>query len=153
MLEKRDITRDTVAALIDLRVRDDQPGLVSDNVRTLAEAPYETGSRVWGLWDGDVPVGLFAMVHPDEYQWHLPGDDTEAAYLWRLMIDRNHQGKGYGRAAIGLALQVARDWSRPRLVSAVSNVPHSSLGFYERLGFRTTGRIVEGEVEIVRPVD
>jgi diamine N-acetyltransferase len=151
MLEKREVTRETVAALIDLKVREDQPGLVADNVMTLAEAPYETGARVWGLWDADVPVGLMAMVHPDEFRWHDTGDDTEAAYLWRLMVDQHHQGKGYGRAAIGLALQVTRDWGKPRLVSAVSNVAHSSLGFYQRLGFRTTGRIVEGEVEIVRP--
>jgi diamine N-acetyltransferase len=149
MLEKRAITRDTLGALLALRVRPDQPGLVADNAVTLAEAPFETGSRVWGLWVGEVPVGLMALVHPDEFQWHDAGDDTEAAYLWRLMIDRNHQGKGLGRAAIALALQVARDWGKPRLVASVSNVPHSNIGFYERLGFRKTGRIVEGEVEIV----
>lgn len=149
MLEKREITRDTLRALVDLRVRPDQSDLAADNVITLAQAPYETGARVWGLWQGGVPVGLFAMVHPDEYQWHGPGDDTEAAYLWRLMIDQNHQGIGHGRAAIRMALQVTQDWGKPRLVSSVSNVPHSNIGFYERLGFRKTGRIVEGEVEIV----
>ena len=152
MLEKREITRETLGALLALRVRPDQPGLVADNAVTLAEAPFETGSRVWGLWDGEVPVGLMALVHPEEFQWHDPGDDTEAAYLWRLMIDQHHQGKGFGRAAIDLALAVARGWGKPRLVSSVANVPHSNIGFYERLGFRKTGRIVEGEVEIVMVV-
>ena len=68
------------------------------------------------------------------------------------MIDQAQQGKGYGRAVIGLALLAAREWGKPRLVASVSNVLHSNIGFYEKLGFRPTGRLVEGEVEIVIPV-
>ncbi|NJM82742.1 MAG: GNAT family N-acetyltransferase [Tabrizicola sp.] len=148
MLERREVTRDTLHDLIRLSVRDDQPGLVTPNVVTLAEAPYETGSRVWGLWAGTRAVGLMAMVHPDLYRWHEPGDDTEAAYLWRLMIDRAEQGKGYGRAALEQAVEVAREWDLPRVTAGVTDAPHSKLGFYEHFGFRRTGRIVGGEVEI-----
>lgn len=150
MLERRVIDRDNVGALIALRVRADQCDLVADNAVTLAEAPFETGARVWGLWEGQVPVGLLAMVHPDEFLWHDAGDDRRAAYLWRLMIAAEHQGKGLGRAAIEEVLRVARDWHLPRVVAGVADRANSSLGFYERLGFRRTGRMVEGEVEIVR---
>jgi diamine N-acetyltransferase len=148
MLHRRDIHRDHVMALIELQVRSDQRHLVAANVMTLAEAPYETGSSVWGLWDEEVPVGLLAMVHPEQFLWHDPGDDREAAYLWRLMIDQRYQGRGYGRAAIAEALDQARDWHCPRLAASVANVPDSNIGFYERLGFRRTGRIVEGELVI-----
>jgi diamine N-acetyltransferase len=152
MLERRLVLRDHVKPLIALKVRPDQPRLVTANVVTLAEAPYETGSYVWGLWDGDVPVGLMAMVHPAEYPWHQAGDDTEAAYLWRLMIGAEFQGQGYGRTAIGFALQQARDWGCPRLVASVTDEPHSNIGFYEKLGFQRTGRMPESEVEIMRAV-
>ncbi len=148
MIERRAITRDTVGTLIALRVRPDQTHLVASNVETLAEAPYETGARVWGLWDEDIPVSLMAMVHPDEFLWHEDGDDREAAYLWRLMIDAGLQGRGFGRAALGEAISVTREWGLPRLVAAVANVPDSNIGFYERFGFRRTGRLVEGEVVI-----
>lgn len=144
-MERRDITRDHLFELIALEVREDQRDLVARNIETLAEAPYETGARVWGLWDGGTPFGLMAMVHPDEFLWHDPGDDRQAAYLWRLMIDARHQGKGFGRAAVNEALGVAREWGFPRLAASVADKPHSSMGFYERLGFRWTGRIVEGE--------
>jgi diamine N-acetyltransferase len=152
MLERRPVTRETVRPLAALAVRPDQPRLVTPNALTLAEAPFETGSHVWGLWAGDVPVGLMAMVHPDLYPWHQPGDDREAAYLWRLMIDGASQGKGYGRAALDFTMQTARDWGKPRVTASVSAEPHSNLGFYQHYGFRTTGRIVEGEVEIVMDV-
>jgi diamine N-acetyltransferase len=152
MLERREIHRDTIRQVIDLKVRPDQSDLVAPNVVTLAQTPYETGAQVWGLWDGDVPVGLMAMVHPDEFLWHDVGDDREAAYLWRLMIGAEFQGRGYGRAAIAEAIAVARLWHLPRLASSVVNVAHSSMPFYEKLGFRNTGRIVEGELVITMDV-
>ena len=145
MLERRTVLRDHLWDLITLSVRPDQNDLVSSNMKTFAEAPFEPGARVWGLWDADTPVGLMAMVHPAEYPFHAPEDDREAAYLWRLMIAADRQGKGYGRAAIGMAVAVARDWNCPRLTAGVSDVGHSNLGFYERLGFRWTGRFEEGE--------
>jgi diamine N-acetyltransferase len=145
VLEKRAVTRDNLWDLIHLSVRTDQHDLVSSNMKTFAEAPFETGSRVWGLWDGATPVGLMAMVHPAEYLWHGPEDDREAAYLWRLMIAADQQGRGHGRTAIGMAVAVARDWGCPRLTAGVSDLAHSNLGFYERLGFRWTGRLEEGE--------
>ncbi|MGQ0564138.1 MAG: GNAT family N-acetyltransferase [Gemmobacter sp.] len=152
MLERRVVTRDHLWALINLTVRPDQRDLVSANMKTFAEAPYEPGARVWGLWAGAVPVGLMAMVHPREYPFHRPQDDAEAAYLWRLMIAAGHQGRGYGRDAIAMALQVACEWGCPRLTASVADVTHSNIGFYERLGFRWTGRWDEGEKVIVRDV-
>ncbi len=104
------------------------------NIETLAEAPYETGARVWRLWDGGTPVGLMAMVHPDEFLWHDPGDDRQAAYLWRLMIDARHQGKGFGRAAVNEALAVAREWGFPRLAASVADKSHSSIGILRTSG-------------------
>jgi len=150
MLEKRAVLRDHLWPLINLSVHPDQMGRVSSNMKTFAEAPFETGSRVWGLWEGDAPVGLMAMVHPREYPYHLDGDDTEAAYLWRLMIDVGYQGRGYGRAAIEMALEVARDWSCPRLALGISDHDPAAQGFYERMGFKITGRVVDGDRLMVR---
>jgi diamine N-acetyltransferase len=152
MLERRIVLRDHLWPLINLSVRPDQSGRVSPNIKTFAEAPFETGSRVWGLWVGDVPVGLMAMVHPREYPYHLDGDDTQAAYLWRLMIDAGHQGRGYGKAAVALALEVAREWDCPRLTLGVSDTDPGAQEFYERLGFRATGRVVDGDRMMVREV-
>jgi diamine N-acetyltransferase len=145
MLEKRPVLRDQLWDLIGLAVRPDQTDLVSSNMKTFAEAPYEPGARVWGLWDGTRPVGLMAMVHPAEYPFFGADDDREAAYLWRLMIEADQQGRGYGRMAIAMAVSVAHDWNCPRLTAGVSDVAHSNMGFYERLGFRWTGRYEEGE--------
>ncbi len=153
MLERRAVTRDTLWPLIDLAVRPDQRDLVSSNMKTFAEAPFESGAYVWGLWVGTTPVGLMAMVHPGEYQFHAPEDDHEAAYLWRLMIAADHQGQGHGRTAMGMTLMVARDWGCPRLTLGVSGAAHSAQGFYESMGFRWTGRMDDVDRVMTRDVD
>jgi diamine N-acetyltransferase len=145
MLEKRVVLRDHVADLIALDVRPDQRDLVTANVKTLAEAPYEPGAQVWGLWVGETPVGLMAMVDPRVDPMLYPDDDPEAAYLWRLMIAADHQGRGYGHAAVALAVAVTRDWGLPRMSSGVADLDHANHGFYARLGFRPTGKVAWGD--------
>jgi diamine N-acetyltransferase len=153
MLVRRPVLRAHVLPLIGLNVRPDQQDLVSSNAKTLAQAAYEPGSYVWGLWDADTPVGLMAMIHPGEYPWvdgtmNEPADDRTAAYLWRLMIGADFQGRGYGAAALQGAFTQTRDWGYSRLTAHVSSAAHSNLSFYERFGFRNTGGVEDGEIVI-----
>lgn len=153
MVERREITRETLAPLLKLKVRPDQEHLVAPNPVTIAQAAYEKpGGYVWGLWDGNTAVGLLAMIHPKEYQHLEEGDDPEGAYIWRLLIDAEQQGKGYGRGAIQAALDVARDWNLPRLATSVVDADDSNIGFYERMGFRRTGTFVDDEIVMTREV-
>jgi diamine N-acetyltransferase len=148
LLELRPVERDHVRPLIGLRLAEGQEGQVADNATTLAQAAYETGSQVWGLWVGEEPVGLVAMIDMRAYPWVEPADDPESAYLWRLLIDARQQGRGYGQAAVAGAVEVARGWAVPRLTASVVDRPGGAMGFYERLGFRRTGRLLDGEVVI-----
>lgn len=151
MLERREITRDNLRPLLNLAVRPDQVHLVAPNPVTIAQCVYEQpGGYVWGLWDGETAVGLLAMIHPREYQHLEPGDDPDGAYVWRLMIGAEHQGKGYGRAAIALCRDQARAWGLPRVALSVVQADDSNIGFYEKLGFRRTGGIVDGEIVLAR---
>ena len=153
MLVRKLVLRDHVMPLIKLSVRPDQQDLVSSNAKTLAQAAHEAGSYVWGLWDGDALVGLMAMIHPGEYPWRdyvsrQPTKDESAAYLWRLMVGADFQGKGYGTAALAMAFDQTRAWGLTRLTAHVSDAAHSNLPFYQRLGFRKTGEIEDDEVVI-----
>lgn len=151
MLDRREITRDNLGALLRLKVRPDQDHLVAPNPVTIAQCTYEQpGSHVWGLWDGDEPVGLLAMIHPGEYPHMEDGDDLEGAYIWRLMIAAEHQGKGYGAEAIAACRDQARAWGLPRVATSVVQSDDSNIGFYEKLGFRRTGAIVDDEIVLSR---
>ena len=157
MLVRRLVLREHVLPLIGLVVRPDQNNLVSSNSKTLVQAAYETGSYVWGLWDGETLVGLMAMIHPGEYPWdeylvHEPGDNGRCVYLWRLMIGADFQGKGYGSAALAEAFAQTRAWGYERLTAHVSDATNSNLGFYQRHGFQSTGIIEDGELIITADI-
>ncbi|MXU64052.1 GNAT family N-acetyltransferase [Oceanomicrobium pacificus] len=152
MIEARAITREGVNALLRLKVRPDQDGLVAPNPVTIAQAAYEPQSWVRGLYEGDRPVGLMAMIdmpgHPDTQ----PHDPEDAAYLWRLMIADTEQGKGYGAAALALAFDQARVWGRSKLAVHVVEREDSALDLYIRAGLRPTDIVEEGERLLVGPV-
>jgi diamine N-acetyltransferase len=67
-------------------------------------------------------------------------------YLWRLLIDRRFQGRGYGAAALDLIVEHVRSRpdARTLLVSHVVG-PGSPGTFYQQYGFQLTGRMHEGE--------
>ena len=148
-LEARPVTRETLWPVINLSVRDDQRDLVSSNMKTLAEAPYEPGAVVRGLWDGEEPVGLMGMVDPIGVRLHGPFVMPGAAYLWRLMIAANRQGRGYGAQALEIAIATTRGWGASHLVTGVNDVPHGNRGFYESHGFRDTGVTEEGDLLLI----
>ena len=148
-LSSRLVCRADVGALCDLGVRADQGGRVAPNARTIAQAAYEPGAHVWGLWEEDTPVGLLALI--DQAEADLDdGDEPRCAFLWRLMVDGAHQGRGFGAAALRIAAARARAWGKPRLVTSAVDVPGGAAAFYERHGFGRTGRVIDDEVELVR---
>lgn len=46
-------------------------------------------------------------------------DETEETFIiWRMMIDKSHQNKGYGRQAIEAAIKMARQSGKYRRIIA-----------------------------------
>ena len=151
-LEAREITYETLSKIMRLSVEEAQKENVAPNAVTIAQNVYEPAGWVRGLWDADTPIGLIAMINPAiESPSFEAGDPTDAAYLWRLMIDKAHQGKGYGHLALNIAFAQARAWGMPRFHTSCVPGEASPQKFYEKHGLRPTGRIVDDEVELMGP--
>lgn len=136
----RDIDGTNLDRCVGLRVRDDQP-FVAPNVYSIAQAGVEPGWVIKAIHSDETMVG-FAMYTIDEKLSEL--------YLCRFMIDKDHQGKGYGRAALELLKAVAAATpgvSRMRLSTSPEN--HNGIRIYERFGFVDTGEIEDGEAVFV----
>ena len=118
-LEK--VTYDNIFPLTRLKVRRDQRNFVASNVGSIAEAyvAKEMGGypQPFGIYRGDKPIG-FLMVgyYPSlEIAEKWADEDEETPYfvgesylIWRFMIDKKYQGKGYGKEAFQLALDYVR---------------------------------------------
>lgn len=150
MLETREIDFFNLSAVLALEISKSQAGYVAPNAVTIAQNAYEPAGWLRGLWDGDTPVGLIAMVNPTiKSPSFEEGDLKDAAYLWRLMIDENHQRKGYGKQAMEIAFAQAREWQHPKLQTSCVPGAFTPQPFYERLGMVATGRIIDDEVELI----
>ena len=97
-----------------------------------------------GEWVDDLSYGL---LRADRAAWSARPRTVDRAYLWRLLVDRRHQGRGIGTTAIGQLCDLLRRQGCTRLVTSWVDGRGGPRGFYTRLGFVPTGRLVDGEVE------
>lgn len=140
------ITPENVDAALALRVHPHQEQNVAPVVRSLAEA-YAYGETAWPrlIVDADEIVG-FLMAFVD-IQWDAEKDPADRrSGLWRLNIGAGHQGKGYGRFAVGAVREeLRRRGAREMYVSwhAGEDGPGE---FYRGLGFRETGELAGDQI-------
>jgi len=137
----RDIDRENFNRCVKLEVREEQRGFVAPNVYSIAESTVEPTFTPQAVYDGEEMVGFVMYGYDAEMGCH---------YVARMMIDKEHQGKGYGRAAMAEA--VARMRSDPSCREiALSIVPGNEAAqrLYESLGFRKTGEVSHNE-EVMR---
>ena len=141
----REITPDNQASIEALVVTDEQSNYVEGVAASIVEAAETPDARPWyrAVYDGDTPVG-FVMIS-DGITVDNP-DYLGPYYLWRLLVDHQHQGRGYGAATIRLIVDELR--SRPDarvLITSCAPGPATPLGFYLQQGFRDTGVVHLGE--------
>jgi diamine N-acetyltransferase len=133
----RPITRDNLWAVVDLKLHPGQEDFVAQNIDSIVNAYVEPTFVPLAVYAGDALVG-FAMYgqHPESGAW----------WVIRLMIDRDHQGKGYGRAAMEavIALMVERIGC-DEIVTSFNPANAVALGLYTSLGFQPTGEIEDDE--------
>ncbi len=145
----RPITDENREAVLALTVRDDQP-FVAPNDASLEEAEKANAenpgyARPFGIYADDKLVGfcMFAFDPEDE-------DEEDRYWLWRFMIDKNEQGKGYGQAALSEIINYFKENGADRLY--LSTEPENELGLhvYHKAGFKETGMISYGEAVMMR---
>lgn len=145
----RPVTDENREAVLDLSVREDQPFVASNKVslRQADEANEEEPgvARPFAIYADERLVGFCMFAFAPE------ADDEEDRYwLWRFMIDKTEQGKGYGQAALSEIIKYFRDNGADRLY--LSTEPENELGLhiYHKAGFRETGVISDGEATLMR---
>lgn len=144
------ITSDTLRSVLKLNPGAVGERMVATNAWSIAQGAYSANAVPRAIMAGDVPVG-FIMIYDATIDPALALQDEVLAgsvAIWRLMIDFQQQGKGYGEAAILEAARYAA--TRPDVTQIrLSYVPveGNPSPFYEKLGFAETGE--KDGVEIV----
>jgi len=142
------ITAKTVMEICQMshRLSVDQRQAVADNAVSIAQGHCSENAWMRAICQDQTPVG-FIMIHIGS-DWE-DGIDCPGIFLWRLMIAKPYQGRGYGKAAIELLLSHLRALGIPELYTSYHLGPGSPKGFYDSLGFQPTGSFYGDEPEVV----
>jgi diamine N-acetyltransferase len=137
----REITADNWEEIADLEVHEHQEEFLEDNVWSIAESKFNRNAVPRAIYAGKRPVGFI--------MWEsLAGEGAPHDYfIFRFMIDKDHQAKGYGRLGMELALGEIRKDRRLRRIT-ICYVPENAAArdFYAGFGFREVGIDEDGEM-------
>ncbi len=137
----REVNGDNAEALMALDVAAGQRRFVAPVVRSLAQAAYEPAARPLGLYDGDTPVGFLLLYDARQDK----DEPAEQLYVWRLMVDARYQRLGLGRSAMAWVIAEARRLGLRQVGLSHVMQPGHAGPFYQKLGFRYTGVVKDGE--------
>ncbi|MGN1016362.1 MAG: GNAT family N-acetyltransferase [Faecousia sp.] len=120
-----------------------QEKYVSGPIRSLAQAyVYREQCQPFGIYAGERMVGYVMVI----YDYDIPEYD-----IWHMMVDRAHQGRGYGKKALEKCLEYIR--TKPfggsnRVALTCHEENPAALRLYRSLGFEPTGQRDEEEIEL-----
>lgn len=153
MIQLRRIDAKNIWKIIALEVSESQRNFVATNTESIIEAycAITNGGTAlpFEIYDGDTPVG-FAMIGFGCDDWEDAPPIARGNYsIWRLMIDRRFQGKGYGKAATEAVLDFIRTFPCGKAdYCFLSYEPENDVAkeMYHSFGFRENGEMDEEEI-------
>ena len=151
-IELRELTDEVRRDLASVRLGPGQDQFVSTVEGSLAEAAECADAKPWfrAVYADGETVG-FVML-----SWDLqpvPPGYRGPWFLWKLIIDRDHQGRGLGRAVVTTMADVVRAEGGAELLTSCVDAPGGPKDFYLGLGFVPTGEVDdEGELVLCMPL-
>ena len=133
----REVTEETLMDILKLEVTDEQKHFVAPNAWSIAQAHFSPYAWFRAIYADDAPVG-FVMLYLDE--------DTPEYGIWRFMIDKRYQKRGYGYQAMQHILEFMK--TLPDVTEIlVSHEPGNGnpSPFYKKCGFIETDEWDEDE--------
>ena len=147
-----EISKDNINTIVRMNPGAVGERMVATNGISIAQGTYSKNAWFRAVMADDTPVGFVMLFDPTlDIESAKTGEATlDSLYLWRFMIDFKHQSKGYGEQVMKLIIERAKSMPAINTVS-LSYVQRegNAKPFYERMGFRETGKVTDGEMEMV----
>lgn len=155
-IEFKEITNDNVADICGLEVFEHQKSFVAPNVLSLAEAYASINEGLFakpfgiysnGLLIGFIMIGYGTASDPDE-PTIVDGNYT----LWRLMIDKKYQGKGYVKYVLQAAIRYVKTFPAGKADYVWLSYERENeyvKKIYEKSGFIENGEMCGEEIVVV----
>ena len=142
MVELRKITKENFDEVLGLSVFENQKSFVSSVAYSLAQAYiyYETAFP-FAIYVDNTVVGFIMMGYYE---------DKKQYTLWKLLIDKNHQNKGYGREALKQGITYLKEnFNVKEIYTGVALGNEKAKNLYFSIGFKETGFIESNAEEMM----
>ena len=139
MVELRTITKENLEEVLDLSVSEHQKLFVSSTAYSLAQAyVYHETAFPFAVYADDTIVGFIMMGYYEAKKQYT---------LWKLLIDKSQQNKGYGREALKQGIMYLKDkFDVKEIYTGVALGNEKAKHLYSSIGFGETG-LIEGNME------
>ncbi len=129
------ILKDEMHTLTGLTVHDHQSHFIESSADCVNDAKnnaYHIKWNFYGIFEKDPLIG-FAMHGKSRFLFF------SQVWLDRFMLDKKHQGKGYGKKSLALILQkMYQDYGCHKIYLSVHEDNTLAILLYEKLGFKKT---------------
>jgi len=145
MVELKTVTKENLEEVLNLNVWEHQESFVSSTAHSLAQAYiYRETAFPFAVYADNVLVGFIMMGYYEAKNQYT---------LWKFLIDKNQQAKGYGSEALKLGIKYLKDrFGTREIYTGVALGNERAKRLYRSIGFIETG-FVEDNMEEMRYTD
>lgn len=144
MVQLQAITKENLNEVLKLDVREDQRAFVSSVADSLAQAyVYRETAFPFAVYADETVVGFIMLGYYEARNQYT---------LWKFLIDKKHQNKGYGRAALRQGIAYLKEtFGAAEIYTGVSLGNPTARHLYTSMGFKETGLIEYNMEELKYP--
>lgn len=161
MVKLKKVDYSNIFKILELDVYSNQKDCVATNAQSIADAylceTKDLPVYPFGIYNDNDLVGFIMISYGSDPDTLNPPSVSKDNYcIWRLMIDKKYQRKGYGSQAIKLAIDFIKTWPNGKAKYCyLSYEPRNELAkkLYHSLGFIENGEEDDGEIVAVYKLD
>ena len=136
-IELKAIDHTNADAVVALEVSDSQKQYIDSNKASLeAAAENKNVARPFAIYADDKLVGFTMFAFDVDYD-----DSNDRYWLWRFMIDKNLQGKGYGSLALEKMIEYFKNNGADHIRLSTKDTNTVALSLYHKYQFKETGEM------------
>ncbi len=147
MIKIKPVEKSNWKDCIKLSLLPEQEGNLAPNAYTIAESKFELHHHVRAIYKDSEVIGMLSYCYEDDPL------DLELYWLFRFMLDKDHQGKGYASKVLKLVQKevISSGGKRLRTMCKPTNITASQV--YQKFGFEKIGKLDDGDILFELQVD
>lgn len=137
MILFKEINTENFWECIELSVFKEQKDYVTSNAVSIAQSKVQPECIPLVVYDDDTMIGFVLYC--------VDADDNEY-WIYRMMIDKKYQSKGYGKQTLEKLLdRIMQDKTRNLIFLGVHKESIAAVKLYENVGFKFNGQVYGSE--------